>query len=104
MEEEIFYIDGEYNLLNQEGNILCNLRDNTSAYGVNLVDNTVYKDGIKIGVVDDINSLNRSSMLDTKVRKLVPEDKKNNFGIGKISIMGLILGLGLLFIVYLIVR
>lgn len=104
MDMEIFYIDSEYNLLNQEGNIVCNLRDNTSVYGVNLVDNTVYRDGVKIGVVDDINSLNRNSIVDTKVRRLVPDNKRNNFGIGKISIMGIILGLGLLFIVYLIVR
>lgn len=104
--KDIFYLDNEYNLYDKEGNVICNLRDNASEYGVDLVSNMVYKNGELVGMIDDPNALGMSHKnSDTKVRRLVPGNNQNgNFGMGKISIIGLLLVVGIVFIIYMVLR
>ncbi len=102
---ETFYIDDEGNLYDKDGNVMGNINYD-SEYQININDNSLYKDGKKIGVIDDYRALGVSqekSQENVMRRVLLPNNTSNN-GIIRISIIGVLLGISLLVIFYLIVR
>lgn len=102
---ETFYIDDEGNLYDKDGNVMGNINYD-SEYQIDINDNSLYKDGKKIGVIDDYRALGVSqekSQENVMRRVLLPNNTSNN-GIIRISIIGVLLGISLLVIFYLIVR
>lgn len=104
-ELKTFYLDDEGNLYNLDGNILGNINNN-SDYKIDYMDNSVYHNDVKVGILDDYRMMGISQEKqknNTLKRVLVPNNNNNN-GIVKISIMGVLLGLFIMMIMYLLVR
>ena len=83
-EEKIYYLDSNNgDIYNKDGEKVGNLSD---GYRVNPEDNSLSKDGIKLGMLDDINSMGKSNNMNKpKVRTL--EKTEDNAGIIDIRIM-----------------
>lgn len=101
-----YYIDDDGNLYDKDGNLLCNM-NNSGEYKIDVNDNSVYYNDKKIGVVDDYRTLGTSQekkQENVLKRVLVPNSNSDNKGIIKMSIMGLLLGIFIMIMMYLIVR
>ena len=101
-----YYIDDDGNLYDKDGNLLCNM-NNSGEYKIDVNDNSVYYNDKKVGVVDDYRSLGTSQekkQENVLKRVLVPNNNSDNKGIIKMSIMGLLLGIFIMIVMYLIVR
>ena len=83
-EEKIYYLDNNNgDIYNKDGEKIGNLSE---GYRVNSEDNSLSKDGIKLGMLDDINSMGKSNNMNKpKVRTL--EKPPENAGIIDIRIM-----------------
>ncbi len=57
--EQVFYLDEEDNIYNEDGNIIGKIGANGYGYMVNWEDNTLLKDGQTIGLVGDYKELGR---------------------------------------------
>ena len=102
---ETFYIDDEGNLYDKDGNVMGNINYN-SEYQIDVNDNSLYKDGKKIGVIDDYRALgvSQEKRQENVLRRVLLPNNTSNNGIIRISIIGVLLGISLLVIFYLIVR
>lgn len=101
-----YYIDDDGNLYDKDGNLLCNM-NNSGEYKIDVNDNSVYYNDKKVGMVDDYRSLGTSQekkQENVLKRVLVPNSNSDNKGIIKMSIMGLLLGIFIMIMMYLIVR
>lgn len=101
-----YYIDDDGNLYDKDGNLLCNM-NNSGEYKIDVNDNSVYYNDKKVGVVDDYRTLGTSQekkQENVLKRVLVPNSNSDNKGIIKMSIMGLLLGIFIMIVMYLIVR
>ena len=101
-----YYIDDDGNLYDKDGNLLCNM-NNSGEYKIDVNDNSVYYNDKKVGMVDDYRSLGTSQekkQENVLKRVLVPNNNSDNKGIIKMSIMGLLLGIFIMIMMYLIVR
>ena len=101
-----YYIDDDGNLYDKDGNLLCNM-NNSGEYKIDVNDNSVYYNDKKVGVVDDYRTLGTSQekkQENVLKRVLVPNGNSDNKGIIKMSIMGLLLGIFIMIVMYLIVR
>lgn len=101
-----YYIDDDGNLYDKDGNLLCNM-NNSGEYKIDVNDNSVYYNDKKVGVVDDYRTLGTSQekkQENVLKRVLVPNSNSDNKGIIKMSIMGLLLGIFIMIMMYLIVR
>lgn len=101
-----YYIDADGNLYDKDGNLLCNM-NNSGEYKIDVNDNSVYYNDKKVGMVDDYRSLGTSQekkQENVLKRVLVPNSNSDNKGIIKMSIMGLLLGIFIMIMMYLIVR
>ena len=103
-----YYLDDDCNLYDKDGNLLCNM-NYSSEYKIDVNDNSVYHNDKKVGVVDDYRSLGTSQekkQENVLRRVLVPNNNNDsdNSGIIKISIMGVLLGIFIMIVMYLIVR
>ena len=101
-----YYIDDDGNLYDKDGNLLCNI-NSSGEYKIDANDNSVYYNDKKVGVVDDYRTLGTSQekkQENVLKRVLVPNSNSDNKGIIKMSIMGLLLGIFIMIMVYLIVR
>ena len=103
-----YYIDNDGNLYDNNENLLCNI-NSSREYKIDVNDNSVYYNDKKVGVVDDYRTLGTSQekkQENVLKRVLVPNNNNNsdNKGIIKMSIMGLLLGIFIMIMMYLIVR
>lgn len=101
-----YYIDNDGNLYDNNENLLCNI-NSSREYKIDVNDNSVYYNDKKVGVVDDYRTLGTSQEKKREnvlKRVLVPNSNSDNKGIIKMSIMGLLLGIFIMIMVYLIVR
>ena len=101
-----YYIDDDGNLYDKDGNLLCNI-NSSGEYKIDANDNSVYYNDKKVGVVDDYRTLGTSQekkQENVLKRVLVPNSNSDNKGIIKMSIMGLLLGIFIMIMMYLIVR
>lgn len=101
-----YYIDDDGNLYDKDGNLLCNM-NNSGEYKIDVNDNSVYYNDKKVGMVDDYRTLGTSQekkQENVLKRVLVPNSNSDNKGIIKMSIMGLLLGIFIMIMMYLIVR
>lgn len=101
-----YYIDDDGNLYDKDGNLLCNM-NYSGEYKIDVNDNSVYYNDKKVGVVDDYRSLGTSQekkQENVLKRVLVPNNNSDNKGIIKMSIMGVLLGIFIMIVMYLIVR
>lgn len=101
-----YYIDNDGNLYDNNENLLCNI-NSSREYKINVNDNSVYYNDKKVGVVDDYRTLGTSQekkQENVLKRVLVPNSNSDNKGIIKMSIMGLLLGIFIMIMMYLIVR
>lgn len=101
-----YYIDNDGNLYDNNENLLCNM-NNSGEYKIDVNDNSVYYNDKKVGMVDDYRSLGTSQekkQENVLKRVLVPNNNSDNKGIIKMSIMGLLLGIFIMIVMYLIVR
>ena len=103
-----YYIDADGNLYDNNENLLCNI-NSSGEYKIDVNDNSVYYNDKKVGVVDDYRSLGTSQekkQENVLKRVLVPNNNNNsdNKGIIKMSIMGVLLGIFIMIVMYLIVR
>lgn len=101
-----YYIDDDGNLYDKDGNLLCNM-NNSGEYKIDVNDNSVYYNDKKVGMVDDYRSLGTSQekkQENVLKRVLVPNNNSDNKGIIKMSIMGVLLGIFIMIVMYLIVR
>ena len=101
-----YYIDDDGNLYDKDGNLLCNI-NSSGEYKIDVNDNSVYYNDKKVGVVDDYRTLGTSQekkQENVLKRVLVPNSNSDNKGIIKMSIMGLLLGIFIMIMMYLIVR
>lgn len=101
-----YYIDADGNLYDNNENLLCNI-NSSGEYKIDVNDNSVYYNDKKIGVVDDYRTLGTSQekkQENVLKRVLVPNSNSDNKGIIKMSIMGLLLGIFIMIMMYLIVR
>ena len=82
--KKIYYLDSNNgDIYNKDGEKIGNLSE---GYRVNPEDNSLSKDGIKLGMLDDINSMGKSNNMNKpKVRTL--EKTEDNAGIIDIRIM-----------------
>lgn len=86
--------------------MLCNI-NSSGEYKIDVNDNSVYYNDKKVGVVDDYRTLGTSQekkQENVLKRVLVPNSNSDNKGIIKMSIMGLLLGIFIMIMMYLIVR
>ena len=101
-----YYIDADGNLYDNNENLLCNI-NSSGEYKIDVNDNSVYYNDKKVGMVDDYRSLGTSQekkQENVLKRVLVPNSNSDNKGIIKMSIMGLLLGIFIMIMMYLIVR
>ncbi len=101
-----YYIDADGNLYDNNENLLCNI-NSSGEYKIDVNDNSVYYNDKKVGMVDDYRSLGTSQekkQENVLKRVLVPNSNSDNKGIIKMSIMGLLLGIFIMIVMYLIVR
>lgn len=101
-----YYIDNDGNLYDNNENLLCNI-NSSREYKIDVNDNSVYYNDKKVGVVDDYGTLGTSQekkQENVLKRVLVPNSNSDNKGIIKMSIMGLLLGIFIMIVMYLIVR
>lgn len=101
-----YYIDDDGNLYDKDGNLLCNM-NYSGEYKIDVNDNSVYYNDKKVGVVDDYRSLGtgqEKKQENVLKRVLVPNNNSDNKGIIKMSIMGVLLGIFIMIVMYLIVR
>ena len=101
-----YYIDNDGNLYDNNQNLLCNI-NSSREYKIDVNDNSVYYNDKKVGVVDDYRTLGTSQekkQENVLKRVLVPNGNSDNKGIIKMSIMGLLLGIFIMIVMYLIVR
>lgn len=101
-----YYIDDDGNLYDNNENLLCNI-NSSGEYKIDVNDNSVYYNDKKVGVVDDYRTLGTSQekkQENVLKRVLVPNSNSDNKGIIKMSIMGLLLGIFIMIMMYLIVR
>ena len=101
-----YYIDADGNLYDNNENLLCNI-NSSGEYKIDVNDNSVYYNDKKVGVVDDYRTLGTSQekkQENVLKRVLVPNSNSDNKGIIKMSIMGLLLGIFIMIMMYLIVR
>ena len=101
-----YYIDNDGNLYDNNENLLCNI-NSSREYKIDVNDNSVYYNDKKVGVVDDYRTLGTSQekkQENVLKRVLVPNSNSDNKGIIKMSIMGLLLGIFIMIVMYLIVR
>lgn len=101
-----YYIDADGNLYDNNENLLCNI-NSSGEYKIDVNDNSVYYNDKKVGVVDDYRTLGTSQekkQENVLKRVLVPNSNSDNKGIIKMSIMGLLLGIFIMIVMYLIVR
>lgn len=101
-----YYIDDDGNLYDKDDNLLCNM-NNSGEYKIDVNDNSVYYNDKKVGMVDDYRSLGTSQekkQENVLKRVLVPNSNSDNKGIIKMSIMGVLLGIFIMIVMYLIVR
>lgn len=101
-----YYIDDDGNLYDKDDNLLCNM-NNSGEYKIDVNDNSVYYNDKKVGMVDDYRSLGTSQekkQENVLKRVLVPNNSSDNKGIIKMSIMGVLLGIFIMIVMYLIVR
>ena len=103
-----YYIDADGNLYDNNENLLCNI-NSSGEYKIDVNDNSVYYNDKKVGMVDDYRTLGTSQekkQENVLKRVLVPNNNNNsdNKGIIKMSIMGLLLGIFIMIMMYLIVR
>lgn len=101
-----YYIDNDGNLYDNNENLLCNI-NSSGEYKIDVNDNSVYYNDKKVGVVDDYRTLGTSQekkQENVLKRVLVPNSNSDNKGIIKMSIMGLLLGIFIMIMMYLIVR
>lgn len=101
-----YYIDNDGNLYDNNENLLCNI-NSSREYKIDVNDNSVYYNDKKVGVVDDYRTLGTSQekkQENVLKRVLVPNSNSDNKGIIKMSIMGLLLGIFIMIMMYLIVR
>ena len=103
-----YYIDADGNLYDNNENLLCNI-NSSGEYKIDVNDNSVYYNEKKVGMVDDYRTLGTSQekkQENVLKRVLVPNNNNNsdNKGIIKMSIMGLLLGIFIMIMMYLIVR
>lgn len=103
-----YYIDADGNLYDNNENLLCNI-NSSGEYKIDVNDNSVYYNDKKVGMVDDYRSLGTSQekkQENVLKRVLVPNNNNNsdNKGIIKMSIMGVLLGIFIMIVMYLIVR
>lgn len=101
-----YYLDDDGNLYDKNENLLCNIND-SGEYKIDINDNSVYYNDKKVGVVDDYRTLGTSQekkQENVLKRVLVPNSNSDNKGIIKMSIMGLLLGIFIMIMMYLIVR
>lgn len=101
-----YYIDNDGNLYDNNENLLCNI-NSSREYKIDVNDNSVYYNDKKVGVVDDYRTLGTSQEKkqdNVLKRVLVPNSNSDNKGIIKMSIMGLLLGIFIMIVMYLIVR
>ena len=101
-----YYIDNDGNLYDNNENLLCNI-NSSGEYKIDVNDNSVYYNDKKVGVVDDYRTLGTShekKQENVLKRVLVPNSNSDNKGIIKMSIMGLLLGIFIMIMMYLIVR
>lgn len=101
-----YYIDNDGNLYDNNENLLCNI-NSSGEYKIDVNDNSVYYNDKKVGMVDDYRSLGTSQekkQENVLKRVLVPNSNSDNKGIIKMSIMGLLLGIFIMIMMYLIVR
>ena len=100
-----YYIDADGNLYDNNENLLCNI-NSSGEYKIDVNDNSVYYNDKKVGVVDDYRTLGTSQekkQENVLKRVLVPNSNSDNKGIIKMSIMGLLLGIFIMIMMYLIV-
>lgn len=101
-----YYIDNDGNLYDNNENLLCNI-NSSGEYKIDVNDNSVYYNDKKVGVVDDYRTLGTSQekkQENVLKRVLVPNSNSDNKGIIKMSITGLLLGIFIMIMMYLIVR
>ena len=101
-----YYIDNDDNLYDNNENLLCNI-NSSGEYKIDVNDNSVYYNDKKVGVVDDYRTLGTSQekkQENVLKRVLVPNSNSDNKGIIKMSVMGLLLGIFIMIVMYLIVR
>ena len=101
-----YYIDADGNLYDNNENLLCNI-NSSGEYKIDVNDNSVYYNDKKVGMVDDYRTLGTSQekkQENVLKRVLVPNSNSDNKGIIKMSIMGLLLGIFIMIMMYLIVR
>ena len=101
-----YYIDADGNLYDNNETLLCNI-NSSGEYKIDVNDNSVYYNDKKVGVVDDYRTLGTSQekkQENVLKRVLVPNSNSDNKGIIKMSIMGLLLGIFIMIMMYLIVR
>lgn len=101
-----YYIDNDGNLYDNNENLLCNI-NSSGEYKIDVNDNSVYYNDKKVGVVDDYRTLGTSQekkQENVLKRVLVPNNNSDNKGIIKMSIMGVLLGIFIMIVMYLIVR
>lgn len=99
-----YYIDNDGNLYDNNENLLCNI-NSSGEYKIDVNDNSVYYNDKKVGVVDDYRTLGTSQeKKQENVLKRVLVPNSDNKGIIKMSIMGLLLGIFIMIMMYLIVR
>lgn len=101
-----YYIDNDGNLYDNNENLLCNI-NSSGEYKIDVNDNSVYYNDKKVGMVDDYRTLGTSQekkQENVLKRVLVPNSNSDNKGIIKMSIMGLLLGIFIMIMMYLIVR
>ena len=101
-----YYIDNDGNLYDNNENLFCNI-NSSREYKIDVNDNSVYYNDKKVGVVDDYRTLGTSQekkQENVLKRVLVPNSNSDNKGIIKMSIMGLLLGIFIMIVMYLIVR
>ena len=101
-----YYIDNDGNLYDNNENLLCNI-NSSGEYKIDVNDNSVYYNDKKVGVVDDYRTLGTSQekkQENVLKRVLVPNSNSDNKGIIKMSVMGLLLGIFIMIVMYLIVR
>lgn len=99
-----YYIDNDGNLYDNNENLLCNI-NSSGEYKIDVNDNSVYYNDKKVGVVDDYRTLGTSQeKKQENVLKRVLVPNSDNKGIIKMSIMGLLLGIFIMIVMYLIVR
>lgn len=101
-----YYIDNDGNLYDNNENLLCNI-NSSREYKIDVNDNSVYYNDKKVGMVDDYRTLGTSQekkQENVLKRVLVPNNNSDNKGIIKMSIMGVLLGIFIMIVMYLIVR